>query len=88
MGALERETGFAGAVGNPGHPTVIAVPAAQVLEAAEQCGRKGVRALVVISAGFSETGEEGPSPFAGQPRSESEDSHEEQRPQRRENTAL
>ena len=35
-----------------------------------------------------ETGEEGPSPHAGQPRSESEDSHEEQRPQRRENTAL
>jgi acetyl coenzyme A synthetase (ADP forming)-like protein len=38
---------------------VIVVPADQVIEVAEACGRKGVRALVVISAGFSETGEEG-----------------------------
>jgi acetyl coenzyme A synthetase (ADP forming)-like protein len=38
---------------------VIVVPAAGVLEAAEACVRKGVRALVVISAGFKETGEEG-----------------------------
>ncbi|MFY9609874.1 MAG: GNAT family N-acetyltransferase [Blastocatellia bacterium] len=38
---------------------VIAVPGPQVLEVAGQCGRKGVRALVVISAGFAETGDEG-----------------------------
>jgi acetyl coenzyme A synthetase (ADP forming)-like protein len=38
---------------------VIVVPAAQVLDAARQCGRKAVRALVVISAGFAETGDEG-----------------------------
>lgn len=38
---------------------VIAVPAAEVNTVAEACGRKGVRALVVISAGFAETGEEG-----------------------------
>jgi acetate---CoA ligase (ADP-forming) len=38
---------------------VIAVPARRVMEAAEQCGRKGVRALVVVSAGFAELGEEG-----------------------------
>ncbi len=38
---------------------VIAVPAAAVNAVAEACGRKGVRALVVISAGFAETGEEG-----------------------------
>ncbi|HXG75055.1 MAG TPA: GNAT family N-acetyltransferase [Gaiellaceae bacterium] len=38
---------------------VIAVPAASVLEAAEEALRKGVRALVVISAGFAETGREG-----------------------------
>jgi acetyl coenzyme A synthetase (ADP forming)-like protein len=37
----------------------VAVPAPFVLEAAEACGRKGVRGLVVISAGFSETGDEG-----------------------------
>jgi acetyl coenzyme A synthetase (ADP forming)-like protein len=38
---------------------VIVVPAARVRETAEGCGRKGVKALVVISAGFSETGTEG-----------------------------
>ena len=38
---------------------VIVVPAARVIETAESCGRKGVRALVVISAGFSETGKQG-----------------------------
>lgn len=38
---------------------VIVVPAARVIETAEACGRKGVKALVVISAGFSETGEQG-----------------------------
>ncbi len=38
---------------------VIVVPAAQVLDAAEACGAKGVKALVVISAGFKEVGPEG-----------------------------
>ena len=37
----------------------IAVKASIVSEIAEACGRKGVRALVVISAGFAETGGEG-----------------------------
>src|SRR4026208_1633546 len=38
---------------------VIVVPAAAVVEVARACARKGVKALVVISAGFSETGAEG-----------------------------
>jgi len=38
---------------------VIVVPVAQVVEVASECARKGVKALVVISAGFSETGEAG-----------------------------
>jgi acetyl coenzyme A synthetase (ADP forming)-like protein len=38
---------------------VIVVPAAGVVEVASACARKGVKALVVISAGFSETGREG-----------------------------
>ena len=38
---------------------VIVVPAAAVVEVAAACARKGVKALVVISAGFSETGAEG-----------------------------
>jgi acetate---CoA ligase (ADP-forming) len=38
---------------------VIAVPAAAVVETARQCAAKGVRALVVLTAGFAEVGEEG-----------------------------
>ncbi len=38
---------------------VITVPAAAVVEAARQCAAKGVRALVVISAGFGEVGPAG-----------------------------
>ena len=38
---------------------VIAIPSAYVLQVAEECGKKGVKALVVISAGFKETGHEG-----------------------------
>jgi acyl-CoA synthetase (NDP forming)/GNAT superfamily N-acetyltransferase len=36
----------------PADLAVIAVPAAQVLEVAAQCGRRGVRALVVITSGL------------------------------------
>ena len=39
----------------------IAVKAPIVSDVAEACGRKGVRGLVVISAGFAETGGEGPA---------------------------
>ena len=38
---------------------VVAVPAHLVVEAARECAAKGVRALVVVSAGFAETGPEG-----------------------------
>jgi len=38
---------------------VIVVPATNVIEVTTACARKGVKALVVISAGFSETGTEG-----------------------------
>lgn len=38
---------------------VFAVPAAKVLDIAEECGRKGVKNLVVLTAGFKETGREG-----------------------------
>jgi acyl-CoA synthetase (NDP forming)/GNAT superfamily N-acetyltransferase len=38
---------------------VIAVPADAVLAVARDCATKGVRALVVVSAGFGETGPEG-----------------------------
>lgn len=38
---------------------VIAIPAQFVLQVVEECGKKGVKGLIVISAGFSETGEAG-----------------------------
>ncbi|MHC4899145.1 MAG: acetate--CoA ligase family protein [Planctomycetota bacterium] len=38
---------------------VICVPKEQALDVADECGRKGVRALVVITAGFKETRGEG-----------------------------
>jgi acetyl coenzyme A synthetase (ADP forming)-like protein len=38
---------------------VIAVPAKLVSKVAEECGKKGVRALIVISDGFKEIGPEG-----------------------------
>ena len=41
---------------------VISLPATAVLGAAEDALRKGVKALVVISAGFAEIGSEGAAP--------------------------
>lgn len=38
---------------------VVAIPAGAVLGVAEECGKKGVKALIVISAGFKEIGQEG-----------------------------
>lgn len=48
--------------GVPGDVDVafVVVPAALVAPVARECGEKGVRGLVVISAGFSEIGGEGP----------------------------
>jgi acetate---CoA ligase (ADP-forming) len=37
----------------------VVVPAQYVVDVARECAEKGVKALVVISAGFGETGEEG-----------------------------
>lgn len=38
---------------------VISVPARAVMDVVEQCGKKGVDSVVVITAGFKETGPEG-----------------------------
>jgi len=40
---------------------VVAVPAGKVLAVARECAAKGVRALIVLSAGFAESGPEGVS---------------------------
>ena len=38
---------------------VVSIPSAHVLQVAEECGEKDVKALIVISAGFKEIGREG-----------------------------
>lgn len=43
----------------PPELAVLAVPAEHVVAVARDCAESGVRALVVLSAGFAETGEEG-----------------------------
>jgi len=48
-----------GDVPGPVDLAMIVVPAPHVLEVLEACGKKGVRAAVVISAGFKESGAEG-----------------------------
>jgi acetate---CoA ligase (ADP-forming) len=46
-------------VPGPVEMALIAVPADAVLAVARECGEAGVRSLVVVSAGFSESGAEG-----------------------------
>jgi acetyl coenzyme A synthetase (ADP forming)-like protein len=46
-------------VPEPAELAVIAIPAADVNRVARECGAAGVRALLVISAGFAEAGAEG-----------------------------
>lgn len=47
------------AIPDPVDLAVIVVPKRHVVAAIEDCAAKGVRGLIVISAGFGETGEEG-----------------------------
>lgn len=48
-----------GEVPEPVELAVIAVPGERVLDVARECAAHGVRGVIVISAGFGETGEEG-----------------------------
>ena len=52
---------YAGVADLPQAPdlAIVAVPAERVKQVVEECGRKGVRAVVVISGGFSEASPEG-----------------------------
>lgn len=47
-------------IGAPVDMAVICVPAARALAAIEEAGKAGVKGVVVISAGFGETGGQGP----------------------------
>lgn len=55
----QRVFGSVAELPEPVDLAVVALPASQVPEAVEQCGRRGVRAVLVLSAGFSEAGDEG-----------------------------
>ncbi|MEV7084363.1 GNAT family N-acetyltransferase [Streptomyces sp. NPDC093085] len=46
-------------LGEPVDLAVLTVPAERVPEAVDDCGRSGVRGLVVLSAGYAESGAEG-----------------------------
>ena len=58
---IENVAAYSSVEGIPGPVdlAVIVVPAPKVIEVAAACARKNVKALVVISAGFSEAGKEG-----------------------------
>ncbi len=63
-GVQSRRSDGSGAAGGTPHSdridlAVIALPAALVPDVIEDCGRAGVRAVIVISSGFRETGKEG-----------------------------
>jgi acetate---CoA ligase (ADP-forming) len=47
------------AIEGPVDLAVIVIPAKSVLDALEECGKKGIGSVIVISAGFRETGHEG-----------------------------
>jgi acyl-CoA synthetase (NDP forming) len=47
------------AIPGPVDFALLAIPAAAIPEAIEACGRKGVRAVLIFSAGFAEIGAEG-----------------------------
>jgi acyl-CoA synthetase (NDP forming)/RimJ/RimL family protein N-acetyltransferase len=47
------------AIEGPVDLAVVVVPAAEVPQVIEDCGHKGVKAVIVISAGFAESGPEG-----------------------------
>ncbi len=47
------------AIPDPVDLAIVVVPRDEVLAVVDDCGRKGVKGLIVITAGFGETGEEG-----------------------------
>ncbi len=60
---------------------IIATPAATVPAIVDACGRAGVEGIIIISAGFRETGEEGKTPGGGDPPDQQGLRHADRRPQ-------
>ncbi|MDM0042889.1 acetate--CoA ligase family protein [Variovorax dokdonensis] len=60
-GQVQSIAAYASVAQTPEAPelAVIAVPPAAALDAVKECAARGVRAAVILSAGFSEMGEEG-----------------------------
>ena len=38
---------------------IVCTPASTVLDLVRECGEAGIRGMIILSAGFTETGEEG-----------------------------
>jgi acyl-CoA synthetase (NDP forming) len=47
------------ATDNPADLAIVATPAAGVVDVARECATRGVKAMLILSAGFAETGDEG-----------------------------
>ncbi len=58
---VQRVPAFRSVLDIPGEVdlAVVAVPASEVPAVAQECAAKGVRGLVVISAGYAESGQDG-----------------------------
>ena len=54
-----RAVANVGDIDGPVDLAIVVVPAAEVPGIVEECGRKGVQAVIVISAGFAESGPDG-----------------------------
>ena len=54
-----RAAAAVGDIEGPVDLAIVVVPAAEVPQIVEDCGARGVRAVIVISAGFAESGPEG-----------------------------
>ena len=74
-------TGRSCDIPGPVELAVVAVPAEQVVGVARECAAAGVRALLVISSGFAETGAEGASAPARAARGVPRRRHPDRRPE-------
>ena len=48
-----------GDIQEPVELAVIAIPAQYIMDTVDQCARKGIRSIIIITAGFKESGKEG-----------------------------
>src|SRR5690606_38272408 len=66
-GTIQGLPGYASVLDTPTAPAlaILAVPAPAALQAVRDCAERGVRGVIVLSAGFAEAGPEGAALQAG-----------------------